>query len=218
MVKMSSYVLQYSNVNVAELLADSSIDLFITEGVPLPNPGQTPPLTDLQISQLIGQGRTVVGYVDVAVTDANRSYWNPSWTSNGDDLGIPTASAPSWLQNQPVNAFGHIVKFWDTAWQAIVINQAVDLVRRGYSGVFLDDVGQYYALGEPGGETQIRENADRMAEFVSAIAAAVRRVNPNAYVVANADPYLVTNVTQDARGADDAGKYLAAVDAQLLEN
>ena len=37
----------------------------------------------------------------------------------------------------------------------IVIAQAEDLVSRGYSGVFLDDIGVYYALGA-GNEAAIR--------------------------------------------------------------
>ena len=57
-----------------------------------------------------------------------------------------------------------------------------------------------------------------MCQFVAQIEAAIEAVNPNAYVAVNSDPYLHTNVTNDATGAQAAAAYLAAVDAHLLEN
>ena len=217
-VVISSYILQYGNVDFSNIYSNVGVDLVITEGIPLPKAGSLPALTDPQVELLVAQGRTVVGYVNVAVTDTNRSYWNSSWTDNGDDLGNTTTIAPNWLKGQPRNAFGYVVKFWDPDWQKIVIDQAVALVTRGYSGIFLDDVGQYFALGNPGGDPQIRDYANLMAEFVSLISTEIRKIDPNAYVVSNADPYIVTNVTLDQRGASAASSYLAAVDAQLLEN
>jgi len=203
---ISSYALQYSNVSFSAISA-STFDLFITEG---DNDNSTfiiPALSDSQVATLTAQGRTVVGYVNVAVTDANRAYWQDSWTSAGsyprdnDDLNPVAPSAPSWLQTQPTNGFGIIVDFTESAWQTLVINQAVALVQRGYSGVFLDDVGAYYTLGAPGGVPAIRQMANAMCQFVAAIEAAIAAVNPNAYVVVNSDPYLPTNVTTDSAGA-----------------
>jgi uncharacterized protein (TIGR01370 family) len=223
MPAISSYALQYSSVDFAAISA-STFDLFITEGDADSSSFIVPSLSDAQVATLTGQGRTLVGYVNVAVTDANRAYWQDSWTSDGpyqrdnDDLNPVDASAPAWLQTQPTNGFGVIVDFTDSAWQGIVINQAVALVQRGYTGVFLDDVAQYYTLGAPGGEAGIRQMANLMCQFVADIAAAVRAVNANAYVVVNSDPYLHTNVTTDSAGAQASAAYLAAVDAHLLEN
>jgi|GEM_PF-5230240 len=223
MPTISSYALQYSNVDFSVISA-STFDLFIAEADADNSPFIAPNLSDAQVATLTAQGRTIVGYVNVAVTDANRAYWQDSWTSAGpnprdeDDLNPVAGSAPSWLQSQPTNAFGIIVDFTESAWQTIVINQAVALVQRGYSGVFLDDVGAYYTLGAPGGVPAIRLMANAMCQFVADIKAAITAVNPNAYVVVNSDPYLHTNVTTDAAGAQAAANYLAAVDAHLLEN
>jgi uncharacterized protein (TIGR01370 family) len=223
MPRISSYALQYSNVNFSAI-STSTFDLFICEADADNSPFILPNLSDSQVAALTAQGRTIAGYVNVAVTDANRAYWQDSWTSAGpnprheDDLNPVAGSAPSWLQSQPTNAFGIIVDFTESAWQTIVINQAVALVQRGYGGVFLDDVGAYYTLGAPGGVPGIRLMANAMCQFVAAVKAAIVAVNPNAYLVVNSDPYLTTNVTADATGAAAAASYLAAVDAHLLEN
>jgi uncharacterized protein (TIGR01370 family) len=214
---ITSFLLQYTNVNFNTLFS-STFDLIITEGAPLPRPNSFPQLTDNQVDQLQAQGRRVAGYVNVSVTDTVRSYWNSAWTSNGDDLGTLTGAAPSWLQGQPANSFGRIVKFWDPAWQQIVIDQAVNLVNRGYRAIFLDDVAQYFVLGAPVSVERIRELATLMAEFVTTITNAVRQINSDVTVIVNSDPYLVTNVTGDARGSAAATAFLAAVDYHLMEN
>jgi uncharacterized protein (TIGR01370 family) len=220
---ISSFAVQFNNVDF-EQIASSSIDLFITDGAPLASGGGFPAISDTQVAQLIAQGRAVVGYVNVAVTDDARYYWDPLWTTTGLDTGMPTANAPTWLQGGiPLDFDGVpgtdalIVKFWDAAWQQIVINQAVALVQRGYSGVFLDDTAAYFAGGTPD-EASVRLRATQMAELVVAIGDAIRQINPAAIVVVNADPYLSTNVSLDARGAAASSAYLQAVEAFVLEN
>ncbi len=229
MPKISSYALQYSGVTFSTIF-NSTFDLFITEGDADNSQFIIPALTDSEVAMLRAQGRTIVGYVDVAVTDANRFYWQDSWTTGGthlrndDDLNPINGSAPAYLQNRPTNAFGILVDFTNSAWQTLVINQAVALVQRGYSGVFLDDVAAYddtISAADrmtPAGQAAIRALATQMAVFVANIKTAIVAVNPNAFLVVNSDPYLHTNVTNDAAGAQAATNYLAAVDAHLLEN
>lgn len=215
--QISSWCLQYENVDFAAL-SSSPYDLIITEGAPLPAPGVQPALDEFQIKALQNQGRRVVGYVNLAVTDTSRGYWDPSWTLGGDDLDPLSAAAPPWLVGQPTNAWGRIAAFWDPAWRQIVIDQAVDLVSNGYDGVFLDDVGAYYVLGAPLGEAAVRQFANAMCELIAAVEAAVKAVNPYAWVIVNGDPYLHTNVTQDAAGLAASDAFLASVDAMVLEN
>ena len=220
---ISSYALQYSGITFSSI-SSSTFDLFITEGAPLAPGGGFPGITDAQVAQLRGQGRTVVGYVNVAVTDDARYYWNPSWTSNGHDTGTPIqGQAPSWLdQAVPINFAGGdpnqdalIVEYWDPAWQQIVIDQAVALVQRGYSGVFLDDVGRYYDAGIGSGNVALM--ADRMIDLIHAVRAAITAVNPNAVVVTNTNPYIVTDNSGGAFGARST-TYRADVDLHLVEN
>ena len=77
------------------------------------------------MAALKAQGRTVVGYVNVAVTDDARYYWNPAWTNNGQDTGTPDGDAPTWLQGAlPIDFTGDgnqdalIVDFWDSGLES----------------------------------------------------------------------------------------------------
>ena len=222
MPTISSYALQYSNVNFTSLLS-STFDLFITEGAPLAPGGGFPAISDVQVAQLLAQGRHVVGYVNVCVTDDARYYWNPSWTSNGTDTGTPVAGqAPSWLdQAIPLNFDGIpgqdalLVEYWDPAWQQIVVDQAVALVQRGYSGVFLDDVGQYFTAGSGSGTVALM--ADRMIDLVHAVKLAITAVDPDAFVVTNTNPYIVTDNSGGGSGTRSQ-TFRADVELHLIEN
>ena len=219
---ISSYGLQLSNV-IFQAISTSTFDLFITEGAPLAPGGGFPEISDAQVAQLQAQGRTVVGYVNVSVTDDARYYWNSSWTSNGHDTGTPIpGQAPNWLDQAVPLDFNHdgnqdalIVEYWDPAWQQIVVNQAVALVQRGYSGVFLDNVGTYFRVGEVMGNTALM--ADRMMDLIHAVRTAIAAVNPNAVIVTNTNPYIGTDSSGGGFGAR-AATYRADVDFHLIEN
>ena len=258
---IQSYTLQYgstvsgvpgpfTNADFATLLA-SSFDLVITEASPRADPA-TFRLTNSQLTQLQAQGRTVVAYVDIAVTDDRRPYWVDSWTPStvrGErDAFVPAASpnTPSWLSSGEIIDFataadrarpgfraeqfrGVIANFGDPAtgvlnadWLSIVVNQAVHLVTpiaqggRGYDGIFLDDVAAYFRIGElKGGTAGAQAYANLMAQLVHEVVLAVRAVRPDAYIVANSDPFLVTgNITNIPLRQ----QFLNDIDAQLFEN
>ena len=223
-IEVSNFALQYNNADASfAAFSASSIDLLITEASPFGSPANR--LTDAHLATLTGQGRAVVGYVNVSVTDDARPYWNPAWTTNGRDTGDPTAAAPDWLDDSvPLDFDGavpgpdaRIVEYWDPAWQQIVIDQAVEIIRLGYSGVFLDDIGRYFQMGAAAGSVAVA--ADRMIALVRAVGDAVRAIDPDAIVIANADPYLLTNSSTGGNLASaQARGYLDAVDFQLLEN
>jgi uncharacterized protein (TIGR01370 family) len=211
MLNVTNYALQYSNVDFVAVKA-ANLDLFITEAAPIAG---TPALTDAQVAELKTDGTLVIGYVDTSVTDDSRPYWDPLWTSDGTDTGTPNAGAPDWLKSGASNTFGIIANFTDFAWRQIVINQCVDLVTRGYSGVFLDDVAQYFALG------QIQNNTDTFATsmqtLIKEIDDAIKVVNPDAVIIVNATPYLVTDGVGGETSAE-ALAFLQSADAMLLES
>jgi endo-alpha-1,4-polygalactosaminidase (GH114 family)/Ca2+-binding RTX toxin-like protein len=232
MSRISNYALQYDNVqsDYAEIVT-SSADLFITEGDPGDSPLITRALTPAQLAELKGQGRMVVGYVDICVTDALRPYWHDEWTDPGpyprsnDDLNpVSLTLAPDWLKNRPANGFGVLVKFWDADWQSIVIGQVLQLQALGYSGVFLDDVAAYddsfteAQRDTPEGRAAIGQNALLMMKLVAAVREAV---GPGFLIVVNADPYMTTYlqfIPPSAEVTQAKADYFAAVDAYLLEN
>ena len=179
MPTISSYALQYSDVNFAAI-SSSTFDLFITEGAPLAPGGGFPRDHRREVAQLKAQGRTVVGYVNVAVTDDARYYWNPGWTSNGQDTGTPYGEAPSWLARRvPSTSTASpgqdalIVEFRDAGLAAHRHRPGRRAGRRGYAGVFLDDVGRYYTLGAGSGTIPLMANL--MLEFVPEIRAGDHR-------------------------------------------
>ncbi len=204
-------------------------------------------LTAAELAQLQTAGtpgtaddRTVLGYVNVAVTDHNRSYWNPNWVSGADpanpDVGTPTDDAPDWLVNalgtargpvgngeveDPNNPgetiYGPIVDFTDPEWQQIVIDQAVAVVQAGYDGVFLDDVGRYFLSdGDAGRAIALAERAEAMMALVNAVSDAVSAVNADAQVYINSDAYMTWN-NGDTVTATEAA-FMQNVDGILMEN
>jgi uncharacterized protein (TIGR01370 family) len=172
-----NFVLAYGDLDPNALIA-KKVDVVIMEADPLrpgnPNAG----LNATELTQVKQTGIEVIGYVDVAATDHYRPYWNPAWTTTGDDTGTPVAEvAPSWLVNgipydysgdQVVDAY--IVDYGDPAWRDIVYAQIQDLIARGFTGVFLDDFGSYFTTHAG---RMPAENAQVMIDFLVQIRALV---------------------------------------------
>lgn len=218
-------------------IRDSRIDLHILEaGNTSRTAGVEPSLDTVELQALLQAGQTVIGYVNVAVPDFNRSYWQDGWVTpapqDPDDLDYGTIAddAPAWLQGNLGVATGpeedgdgiysYIVDYADADWQQIVVDQAVTLVSAGYGGVFLDDVGRYFAAG--GGDTATPQDmapfARSMIDLVNTVSRAVEAVNPDAYVAINGGAYL--RFDADPAGGAYAGfaEFTGHVDALLLEN
>jgi uncharacterized protein (TIGR01370 family) len=233
MTIVSSFMLQLANVQFSQLQT-SNADLLILESG-LNSRFASPTLSGTELTALATAGKTAVGYVNVAVTDHNRTYWDDGFVAFSDaserDVGTINASAPSWLQNnfgevdfapeppgQPPAPEGFIVDFTDSLWQDIVIQQAVEVVSAGYGGVFLDDVGRYFEAGYFNDPNQFdRTLADAMMQFVVDISAAIRLVDGDAFVVINSDPFIGFNSTLGGAGAGFAA-YDQTIDAALSEN
>jgi uncharacterized protein (TIGR01370 family) len=203
-LNVSNYALQYGDIVIANVLA-ADLDLFITE---------SQAISDAEVQTLVASGTKVVGYVNACVTDNFRSYWNPAWTSDGTDTGTVFPGAPSWLKTGVTNAFGIVVDYADPAWRQIVIDQAVALINRGYSGIFLDDVASYFTYGLATGN--FGSAAISMMTLVSEIKNAIAAINPDAVIIVNGSPYIVSDATGGILSAASQA-YLAAADATLLE-
>jgi len=189
-------------------------------------------LPPAQLAELQGQGRQVVAYVNAAVTDHTRAYWQADgadWVQQINpaqgDVGPVTAQAPDWLvANRGVISWGdggaastgYIADLTSAAWRQIVVDQAVAQVVAGYDGVFLDDVGAYLPAGHAGGPYD-PAYAIAMMQTVVAVADAIHAVNAQAIVVVNSG----VNILFDSLlPADDPRlvAYRAALDAMLLES
>ncbi|WP_416882918.1 DUF4214 domain-containing protein [Marivita sp.] len=223
-------------------IRDSGIDLVILEsGNTSRTEGVNPSLTMEELQALKQAGQTVIGYVNVAVPDFNRTYWQDDWVTpseddqNDLDFGTINPSAPAWLDDNfgtaegpEVNGdgtYGFIVDYSDMDWQSIVIDQAVTLIEAGYGGIFLDDVGRYYEAAlqnrttSEGDLTQQEAEpfARDMIDLVNTVTSEIRAIDPNAYIVVNGGAYLKFD-------SDSSGSYPGfvtlrnALDGLMIEN
>ena len=214
---VDQFAVQYSNLDAAELAA-SPYDLLIVEGKP--GDGATAELSDADVAALVASGKTMVAYVSVGQSDDARPYWDPAWTDDGTDTGVPTDAAPAWLAEQADSFDAAIVEFWNPDWQALVIDQVTELASRGYTGIFLDNMLSYYevaALRSELGTEQSQFYAQEMMQFVQAISAAGTAINPDFVVIPNGGPYIVSDAGY-APDAEEAVAYYDAIDAIMAES
>ena len=234
---MSGFLVHYGFPGFAAL-RDARADLLILANDATYRPGFGGTiLTASEQAALAAMGKTTLGYVNVALTDHLRVYWNDAWVDwtnpNDRDTGPLTAAAPAWLTggigligDLPANSGetldynGHIVDYTHADWRQIVIAQAVAAVQAGHGGVFLDDVGLYYPTGEVAGAAVGQDfdqtKADAMMDLVVAVADAVRAVDPAAKVFVNNGVNLFTDGTIQAGPKWQA--FLAAIDGMLIES
>lgn len=148
------------------VILESGYPGHVTEPELAPLPGWRADLSEFE-----GTGQVVIAYLNVAVTDHGRSYWDleGDWVvpfaADPDDLDsgvLGQGIIPGWLSANRGLAFGpetdpypadgdtladgvsgFVVDFSDQDWVDRVVAEAVFLVEEGYEGVFLDDVGRY---------------------------------------------------------------------------
>ena len=87
-------------------------------------------------------GRRVVAYLSIGEAEDYRAYWNTAWDANRD--GKPDPGAPAFLgEANPDWPGNYRVRYWQPAWQAIVLNMLDGVVARGFDGVYMDIVDAF---------------------------------------------------------------------------
>jgi uncharacterized protein (TIGR01370 family) len=132
-------------------------------------------LTSSQLSTLNTAGKTILGYLSVGEAEDYRSYWQSSWDSNW----------PSWIVDVNGDWGSYRVKFWDPAWQKIVIDRAVEMARMGYDGIVMDVVDVFEVGSVQNAYNGSSSTRQEMINFVTRIANATKAVNPNFKIVQN---------------------------------
>ena len=165
-------------------------------------------LTPDQIASLNEADKTVIAYESVGEAQSFRSYWQSSWTTD----------PPSWVIGADTAWPGdYFVKYWDPAWQQIVIDRAVADANAGYDGVEMDVVDRYnvaQVAEAAGGVDQARAY---MVDLIGKISAATKAANPDFKIIANgAKDLLVVDPNDPASASNDA--YLAVIDGQMIES
>ena len=134
------------------------------------------------------EGRKVVAYLSIGEAEDYRPYWQSEWVSNGKR----TAAAPVWLGiENPEWKGNYQIKYWNAAWQKLMLTAIDDTMAHGFDGVYLDIVDgfQTYEQGADGylndrmnPETKQTYRRD-MVDWVKTIAARARAKNPTALVI-----------------------------------
>ncbi len=87
-------------------------------------------------------GGKLVAYLSIGEAEDYRYYWKPEWDRNRD--GVPEAGAPPWLaRGNPDWKGNYKVRYWDPAWQEIVLGYLDRIRAQGFDGVYLDLVDAY---------------------------------------------------------------------------
>ena len=160
-----------------------------------------------------GKGKYVLAYISIGEAESYRFYWNSRWkTGDPDWLGREN---PDWKENFKV-------KYWDPAWQRIVISYLDRIIDQGFDGIYMDIVdGCWYwgtdasRMGESEQLADAGEAANRMIEFVMALANHSRNVRGRQDFI-----LCPQNGTEIIRKADleSVDAYLDAIDAVGVED
>ena len=161
-------------------------------------------------------GRKVVAYLSIGEAEDYRPYWKREWDATRD--GRPDPKAPAWLGDENPEWKGNYkVRYWDAAWQEIMLGQLEAIVRAGFDGVYLDLVDAFETFEfDPAKKDWIdhRPNPatgktyrDDMIAWVRRIADEARRRKPGFLVIPQNGVQLL-----------EAAAFLATVDAVGVED
>ena len=177
--KISSFIYQLQNIDYKTLYSNN-FDLAVIDW-------EEAGLSQSQLSDLQKQGKKIVSYLSIGEAENYRDYWQ-NWDTN----------PPPFLEKENPDWKGNYkIKFWEPAWQKIILDKIDKIVAAGYDGVYLDIIDAYYYFEEQGRSTAREE----MIDFVAKISEEAKTENPNFLIIPQNSPELV--------GSE---KYLSAID------
>lgn len=139
-----------------------------------------------------GGRRVVLAYISVGEAERWRGYFKRC--CSGGSPGWLTGRTQGWQGN-------YVVRFWEPAWKAIVLQRVKSALAAGYDGLYLDRVDTYESIKAPGGSRAA------MIAFVREIAAAARAQKGDAAILVQNAEELLTD-----------GSYIAALDGIAKED
>ena len=151
-------------------------------------------------------GRQVIAYLSIGEAEDYRAYWQSFWSTNAPAFLL--GENPEWKGN-------YRVKYWQAAWQKIILADVDKIMASGFDGVYLDIVDGFETFEQDGNDfiddrlnPETRQTYRRdMVDWVKAVAARARQTHPAALVIPQ-------NGTQLFAHAD----FLATVDAVGIED
>lgn len=186
--KSFAYVLQADRLAatreaVVQKLATCDRDLIVLDAAFNTDPGGDWTLAEIETIRAGKSGRRVVAYLSIGEAEDYRPYWQKSWDANKD--GKPDAGAPAFLNTENPDWKGNYrVRYWQPAWQQIMLPAVDKIVTQGFDGIYLDivDAFEFYEYDEkakdwlddrPNPETG-RTYREDMIAWVAAIAKRAR--------------------------------------------
>lgn len=161
-------------------------------------------------------GRKVFAYLSIGEAEDYRPYWKREW--DADRNGRPDKKAPPWLCNENPDWKGNYrVRYWDKAWQDIVLTLVDRTLRAGFDGVYLDIVDafetfEYDPVKKDWVDHRVNPQTGKsyredMIRWVRDIATYARKQKPGFFVIPQNGAQLLENP-----------EYLATIDAIGIED
>lgn len=155
----------------------------------------------------------VLSYLSVGEAEDYRWYFEEAWIdASGDGL---SEEAPDWISCENENWEGNYpVRYWEEAWQQILLSYVDMIQEAGFDGVFLDVIDVFEFWSDPDtcaeGLLSEEEAALRMIHLITRIAEHAREQDPEFLMIAQNAEAIVNY--------DEHGEYLAVIDALNLES
>ena len=147
-----AYVLQAERLarqraEAVQMLASCDRDLIVLDAA-FSSEGEWT-ATELETIRRGKPGRKVVAYLSIGEAEDYRPYWQKGWDADRD--GNPDAGAPSFLSTENPDWKGNYrVRYWQPAWQQIMLPAVEKIVSQGFDGIYLDivDAFEFYEYDE----------------------------------------------------------------------
>jgi cysteinyl-tRNA synthetase len=140
-----------------------------------------------------GGPKIVLAYMSIGEAEDYRFYWQDDWQPGN----------PVWLDEENIDWPGnYTVRYWDPAWQAIILRYTDRLLDAGFDGAYLDIIDAYEYYAEQGRTAAAQE----MAGFVAVIRAHARARDPDFFIFAQNAPELATMVPAYLHSVDGIGQ------------
>jgi len=156
---------------------------------------------DLATIRAVKIGRKVIAYLSIGEAEDYRAYWQAAWKTTPPTFLL--GENPEWKGN-------YRVKYWQPAWQQIILADVDKIMAAGFDGTYLDIVdgfetfeqnGNDFIDDRPNPETKQTYRRD-MVDWVKAVAARARKANSAALVIPQNGAQLFAHA--DFLGAVDA--------------
>lgn len=191
------YVLQpdrlaQGRAEVVLKLATCDRDLIVLDAAFNTDPGGDWMPAEIETIRTGKSGRRVAAYLSIGEAEDYRPYWQKSWDADKD--GKPDTGAPSFLNTENPDWKGNYrVRYWQPAWQQIMLPAVDKIVAQGFDGIYLDivDAFEFYEYdgktkdwldNRPNPETG-RTYREDMIAWVTAIAKRARDKQPGFLVI-----------------------------------